>query len=629
MTYNIPILRSKWKRINPCYNESTMMESFKRGLLMCLVVILLAPLAFRGVLAHAQDAYATEVVSVTNNGNISLAPGAKTTVDLVLKNTGTQAWTNDGTGYISLYTYDPKYRRSNFDPGTWIWWNQAKRLTEANVPVGKQGHLSFELHAPAQEGTYTEVFNLASEDRAWVTGGKITLTIKVAKGAVAQAPATVTPTAPQAASKAEIVAQTVYEIDAKAGAPVSVQVAVKNTGTNTWNGFGILAPTASIASNQPSFADDSWTATHVAFASQIVKPGDTGVLSFIARAPRQNGTHDTSFEIMTDEGRHTGTYANLSIHVTDGAGEAMDTSSQSAEPAIVYGPEPTLRIGAIIVDEETDFEVKVRSNTSGLRVETIDGALLGEVTQGQIVYVAYANGVYTYDLGAGKKTSAQAIRLIPPAITDVLEVANFDRRVTRNSQFADNTFRGTLELRYNAAKDRTWLINELPIELYLRGLAETSNSSPYEYQKAIVTAARSYAYYHATHGTKWNQEFFTMTAYSYDQVYNGYGHEMRSPAVVKAVEETKGIVVTYAGEALATPYFSRSDGRTRSWDEVWNGSRPWAVSVPVPCEKGKTLWGHGVGMSAQGAICMANEGMMGEEILKYFYTGVDLTKTWN
>lgn len=606
-----------------------MMQSLKRGFLMCLMAVILTPMAFQGVLVQAQDAYSAEVISVTGKGVISLAPGAKTTVDLALKNTGAQAWTNDGPGYISLYTYDPKYRRSEFDPGTWIWWNQTKRLTQTSVPVGKQGNLSFELHAPAKEGTYTEVFNLASEDRAWVTGGKITLTIKVAKDVVAQAPAAVVPTAPTAASKAEIIAQTIYDIDTKAGAPINVQVAVKNTGTNTWNGLGVLAPSAHIASESVSFKDKSWTSTHVAYAPQVVKPGGTGVISFIARAPSQNGNHEAAFEIVTDEGRRTGTYATVSMHVTEGAGEAMDTSSENNEPVVTYGPEPTLRIGTFIVDEETDFEVKVRSNTSGLRVETAGGALLGEVSQGQIVYAAYAKGIYTYDLGAGKQMTKEAIRFIPPAKTDVLEVANFDRRVTRNAQFADNTFRGTLELRYNAAKDRTWLINELPIELYLRGLAETSNSSPYEYQKAIVTAARSYAFYHATHSTKWGQEFFTMTAYSYDQVYNGYGHEMRSPAVVRAVEETKGIVITYAGEALATPYFSRSDGRTRSWEEVWNGTRPWAVSVPVPCEKGKTLWGHGVGMSAQGAICMANEGMMGEDILKYFYTGVDLTKTWN
>jgi len=52
------------------------------------------------------------------------------------------------------------------------------------------------------------------------------------------------------------------------------------------------------------------------------------------------------------------------------------------------------------------------------------------------------------------------------------------------------------------------------------------------------------------------------------------------------------------------------------------------VSVEVPCDAGKTLWGHGVGMSASGALCMANQGQTWDQILKHFYTGIDLTKKW-
>jgi stage II sporulation protein D len=48
------------------------------------------------------------------------------------------------------------------------------------------------------------------------------------------------------------------------------------------------------------------------------------------------------------------------------------------------------------------------------------------------------------------------------------------------------------------------------------------------------------------------------------------------------------------------------------------------VGVPVPQDAGKTLWGHGVGMSATGALGMANEGKSYVDILKHFYQGTEL-----
>jgi len=188
----------------------------------------------------------------------------------------------------------------------------------------------------------------------------------------------------------------------------------------------------------------------------------------------------------------------------------------------------------------------------------------------------------------------------------------------------------------NKIKRRTFdffgrYIAKLPIEDYLAGLAETSNSSHPEYQKALVTAARTFAYYHVDRNSKRAKEFFTISAYADDQVYNGYEHEARSPTIAKAVRDTRGSIVTYNGEYALTPYYSRSDGRTRAWSEVWGGDVAWLKSVPAACDarKGRQLWGHGVGMSATEALCMAEEeGKTWDQILKYFYTGVELTRKW-
>jgi peptidoglycan hydrolase-like amidase len=61
---------------------------------------------------------------------------------------------------------------------------------------------------------------------------------------------------------------------------------------------------------------------------------------------------------------------------------------------------------------------------------------------------------------------------------------------------------------------------------------------------------------------------------------------------------------------------------------VWNGSKPWLVSVPAPHDIGKTLWGHGVGMSASDALGWADDGKTYDWILKYFYTGTVLKKIY-
>jgi stage II sporulation protein D len=39
-----------------------------------------------------------------------------------------------------------------------------------------------------------------------------------------------------------------------------------------------------------------------------------------------------------------------------------------------------------------------------------------------------------------------------------------------------------------------------------------------------------------------------------------------------------------------------------------------------------TFWGHGVGLSGCGAETLAEEGKTFEEIIKTYYTGVEITK---
>jgi hypothetical protein len=371
-----------------------------------------------------------------------------------------------------------------------------------------------------------------------------------------------------------------------------------------------------------------------------VKPGATDTLSFAFKTPNKKGNFTVSFQVEVDGEAIEGGMITIPVEVTSGASTAKDapkkkikekeTTKETTSDGIVQNiiiEEPTIRVGILTVDEETDDEVVIRAEESGMKVTDIDGKELAEVAKGKKVTAWYDNGKYYYDLGDSEEVSKKALRFVPDLANSVLTITNFDRRVTRGSKYSDNQFRNVLEIRYNDTKDRVWMINELPMEWYLKGLAETSNDSHIEFQKTLITSARTYAYYHWQRATKHDAEYYHVDAY-YDQVYKGYGQELRTPKMSEAVDATRGVTVTYKGETAITAYFSRSDGRTRDWSEVWGGSVPWSKSVPVPCDKGKTLWGHGVGMSASGALCMANDGDDYKTILHYFYTDIDLEKRW-
>ncbi|MEK7459352.1 MAG: SpoIID/LytB domain-containing protein [Patescibacteria group bacterium] len=568
-------------------------------------------------------------VSVTGNGVIAMQPGEVKEISVTLQNIGTTTWKNDGAGYISLYTHEPKYRHSVFDPGTWLGPTQVKRIREATVASNGTATLAFQLHAPATEGTYTEVFYLASEGAAWVDGGKVALTISVKKSAPAETSTAQDPgTIEDEQLSASLVMKSANRIKATAGKAVLLTAGFKNTGVTAWTSYAMRTPDVGIAStSSASFTHPSWSGQQLAYAATTVAPGQTAYITFALTAPKTNGTHTARFQFAANDESVDDAYFEIPVEVTGGAAEVIDAEEVVEVDTTNFIDEPVMRVGVLIVDEETESKVVITSDESAFTLRDTNGTLLADVAEGDRVTAAYANGQYTFDVGNGSQVSAYGLRFVPTKANAVMKIANFDRTMTRGSANADNTFRNVLELRYNDTYERTWIINELPMEFYLRGLAETSNVSHLEFQKALITAARTYGFYHWSRASKHAKEGYHVDAYM-DQVYKGYGQELRTPRLTESIEATRGQVVTYGGETAITAYFSRSDGSTRNWSDVWGGSVPWSKAVPVPCDVGKVMWGHGVGMSASGALCMANDGKLWDEILKYFYTGVDITQRW-
>jgi hypothetical protein len=309
----------------------------------------------------------------------------------------------------------------------------------------------------------------------------------------------------------------------------------------------------------------------------------------------------------------------------------VNTSQEVSETIAVNEPTqashgdlgPDIRVGLFYSEDPQ----KIR-NTQSFEVQDRYGKTLQTVPANTVLTIDYdeETGKYVY----GSQKTSSYLRFVTKSDTSVFEVVTFERRPEWNPSLNDNVFLGDLELRYNSSKDRTWIINELPMENYLKGIAETSNSSPEEYHKTMAVASRTYASYHLERGTKHGDEYYIVDA-TYDQVYKGYGTQQRLSNVVRAVEATRGEIVTYKGELALTPYYSWSDGRTRSMLEVWGVDKPWLQSVKEPEGYTKTtLYGHGVGLSAHGAVLLAHEYNYDyDEILAYYYTGTTITDNYN
>jgi len=596
-----------------------------------------SPTAF----AAPKKGYEAIQVMMTGGGTLKMKPRETKQVSVQFQNKGPNTWTNSGDGFVSVYTYNPKYRMSDFENG-WLHSDQPAALTESSVVAGKTGMITFTLTAPAKIGTYKETFALAAEDIAWIPGGEFTFTIEVSDCTTTCSSSTTT-TASSTVGKASpltgglsatIETRTPTAVTANPGEVVDYKVKILNSGTKAWTIREVRTLDMRVASSitlaSMETLHGSWVSTNrVALnKADTIDPGESDTFRFKFTAPAKVGSYTVRYRLAVDDAVLPDFYIDIPVDVTTGAPQAKDSEVIVEEDQITNEiEEPVIRIGVLIIDDETQQQTVISCDhpwdlTDG------SGKVLKEMDAGKNVTAFYKNGLYSYNTGGGVKTTASYLRFVPRDEDVVCTIENFDRRATRGAAYPDNTFRDILELRYNNSEDRTWVINELPIEEYLYGIAETSNDSHAEFQKTLVTIARTYALYHWERGTKHADEFFHMTAYAGDQVYKGYGYESRSPRIVQAVEDTRGITVTYEGKTAITPYFSRSNGQTYDWSEVWGGNVPWVKGVSCPCDAGKTQWGHGVGLSASEALCQAKNGKAWDDILHYFYQGIELTKRW-
>lgn len=580
--------------------------------------------------------YAAKFVSQSVADPVTIEAGTTKEVTITFKNVGTATWSDKGGRHISAYTVEPKYRESVFKGSNWISGQQTALIT-GTVKPGQTGTLKLQLKAPTKEGTYTERFHLAAENTTWVKGGYFFLIIKIVpkSGTVTPPTPPATPPPPPAlptstdadAYKAHRFIQSVKKIEAKGGDAIKLVVGFQNVGTASWKKVKLVAaPPTALAGRALSFADKTWQSSSLVFEkSSDIAPGKVFRETVYFRAPRTKGEYDATFTLYVDD-KAVGD-ANIKVAVTDNAPlnykepffddenndeefEKPDTPRLAEEPRIRVGLDVDSLAALHFVSYEDDYIVYAGTREKG----TLSKLKIGELR--------HSGGIYSFKGGGLQFTTEDYIRLVPKVNPRaVFDLMNLKRPMAWVGSGQFNQYRGIMEYRVGQVDGKKYAVNDLLFEDYVKGIAEFGKSDEIEFIKANIIAARTYAYV-----SLGKYSFFDVLATTYDQLYLGKQVEDSMPRALAAAEATRGLMVTYKDVVVVTPYFGNSNGKTKSWTDVWGGThKPWLVPVKTEYDAGKKQYGHGVGMSQRDANLRAkNEGLRYDQLLKYYYTGTDL-----
>lgn len=123
------------------------------------------------------------------------------------------------------------------------------------------------------------------------------------------------------------------------------------------------------------------------------------------------------------------------------------------------------------------------------------------------------------------------------------------------------------------------VINRVDFEEYVKGVvpAEVSSAWHPEMLKAQAVAARTYALYHQMLSATRD---YDVVATVQDQVYRG--KQGVDAGILRAVEDTRGLVVTYEDAPIYAAFSSTTAGLTEDAMNVWSKEYPYLKGVECP-----------------------------------------------
>lgn len=582
------------------------------------------------------SAYSATLVNQSVPDPVSIQAGSSKTVVFTFKNTGTATWTSTGNRFVSAHTMEPRERKSIFFASDWTTTKQTGKIP-GTIKPGQTGKLSVTFKVPSgtKPGEYIEKFYLAAENYSWVKNGYFFVKIKVTPASIdSGSNSSNLPTpVPVETSAANRVFLNPKTVSVAGGEPITLRFGYQNIGKSEWT-TGVIEQTSAT-----NFADPSWSSRQIAFTRNIAIPKDSFWRDeFVFRAPAKAGTYEAKFKVSMKGENPTSATFTIPVTVTgDALSGYTEPFAGSAAPGYEFlnesprlAAEPRIRVG--LWKEPTNNTAILQSAEDDYNVLDASG-VLGVLPKGQVGTMSFKAGVYSFQSEAVTVSSTSFIRVEPISNSHaIMVITNYERKISGKSTKNFNKYRGALELRQARDENNTlYVINDLNFEDYMAGMGENSNASPLEYLKAQAVAQRTYAYF-VQNTSKHDSRYFDVVAHTGDQLYLGANNEPEMPRFIDAVNATRGMMVTYNNDVVITPYFGNSDGSTRSWTQVWGGAaKPWLVPVAATYDErdNKKMFGHGVGMSQRDAAIRAEEENLDwVQLIKYYYTGVELHKIY-
>lgn len=542
---------------------------------------------------------------------VSLNPNERKTLTVAFKNTGTQAWTNQT--WLYGVSSAPNLTLPLVADKPFVLAN----LKENKVDPGDTGTFQVKLQAPFRAGEHVLYMVPVLNNNVKVSRASMAVSLTVEEPILTY----------------QVIQQNLPSGSVKAGEALKNEegnwysLYLKNTGNTPWQKENTALYGSSPNGRSSLFSGSPLMANLV---EAQVAPNEVGQFTFQGlKAPTtQSGEiveqftpaiRDTSGTLHWMPNQALG----FGVNIVGGLSTTFNPNVLTTLPfqntggnlmRVKLSYEPSADAPAVVTSDQVFY----LQNTKG-------GPYL-KVPAGQTVMLQPWWGHLSFTTSDYEKAIVSGLRMIPSK-GGILEIRSWEHRPSWNLELNDNQFRGTLEFRPNPDAQNLLTINELPLEDYLKGVAEVSNGDHPEKQKVLAVLARSYAqfYLDPNHRKFPGQPYDGSDDPDVFQKYLGYGYEQRSNNFAQAVQATAGQVVTHNGALVKTPYFNESDGRTRSAEEVWGWTdTPYLQSVEDSwCKEGEgELKGHGVGLSGCGASAMAAEGKSFVEIIEYYYAGV-------
>jgi len=225
---------------------------------------------------------------------------------------------------------------------------------------------------------------------------------------------------------------------------------------------------------------------------------------------------------------------------------------------------PVLRVGIFL----NQTEVNIGGDGAFKIYNLKSNSLVSEERNKIVKLLPHNKGIEILEKGV----YSGPIKITPVGSTKIMVVFNGQKY----------RFRGDIEIDIDKEHRKLNVINIIGIEEYLYGVLkkEISPHWPKEALKAQAVAARTFAIFNVN---KYIDKGYNICASTNSQAYGGVNHE--DPLTNKAIDETRGVIMTYKGKPINAVYHSDSGGYTEDSENVWGSFLPYLRSVESKFEE--------------------------------------------